>query len=164
MRCIKTFIILLSLFSCQIFAEDSLNQTFSPNENVQKMAEAYAEDTVTFAKNQFGITLDWSDASIGNIEQLLDKTHSSYISTSPKPTQEQVMSFAKGYGSYIGEVYRRNHGAEWGIVTLGGQKMPGLRTKAGVSFWPWARAANRITEGAENNVKDYYNALFGKQP
>ncbi len=162
MRHVKKFVILLSFFSCPVFAEDNLKQTFSPNENIQKMAEAYAEDTVAFAKKQFGITLDWSDSSIENIELLLDKTRSSYLNTNPKPTQEQVMSFAKGYGSYIGEVYRRNHGAEWGIVTLGGQKMPGLKTSTGGTFWPWARAANRITVGAENNVKDYYNALLKK--
>ena len=74
------------------------------------------------------------------------------------------MSYAKAYGSYVGEVYRRNHGAEWGIVNLGGQKFPGLRTKFGTNFWPWGRALNRITQGVENNIADYYKVLLEKSP
>ncbi|HDX8616329.1 hypothetical protein [Aeromonas dhakensis] len=72
------------------------------------------------------------------------------------------MSFAKGYGSYIGEVYRRNHGGEWGIVNLNGQKFPGLKTKSGVNFWPWGCALNHIMQGPENNVADYYSTLLEK--
>jgi hypothetical protein len=90
--------------------------------------------------------------------------HTSYLATKPRPTEEQVMSFAKAFGSYIGEVYRRSHGGEWGMVTLEGQSFPGLRTKSGVNFWPWGRALNRIMEGPENNVADYYKALLEREP
>ena len=44
------------------------------------------------------------------------------------------MSFAKGFGSYVGEVFRRNHGGEWGMVTLGDHRFPGLRTTSGTNF------------------------------
>jgi hypothetical protein len=72
------------------------------------------------------------------------------------------MLFAKVFGSYIGEVYRRNHGGEWGMVDLDGQKFPGIKNKFGTSFWPWGRALNRITQGSENNVTDYYKTLLEK--
>ena len=136
--------------------------SFTPDANVQKVAGAYAQDAVDMAKKQFNISLDWSDASIANVEKALAMMHSSFITTNPRPTEEQAMSFAKGYGSYIGEVYRRNHGGEWGIVDLNGQKFPGLQTKTGVNFWPWGRALNRIMQGPENNVADYYRALLEK--
>ncbi len=72
------------------------------------------------------------------------------------------MSFAKAFGSYVGEVYRRNHGATRSIVTLGGHNFPGLRTTSGVNFWPWGRAFNRITKGSEDNVSDYYAGIGAK--
>lgn len=72
------------------------------------------------------------------------------------------MLFAKFFGSYIGEVYRRNHGGEWGIVNLNEKKFFGFRTKSGTMFWPWARVSNRIVDGAENNVLHYYRVLLEK--
>jgi hypothetical protein len=162
----KNFTALLSfivaLFPFQAGAVDQKIQSFVADANIQKIAEAYALDAVELAKNQFGIKLDWSDDSIENVEKALVKMHVSYTATTPRPTQEQVMSFAKGFGSYVGEVYRRNHGGEWGMVSLNGQKFPGLRTKAGTNFWPWGRVANRITDGDENNVFDYYRVLLQK--
>lgn len=144
-------------------AGDAADQSFSPDPNIQKVAEAYALDAVDFSAKQFGITLDWSDGSIASVEKALEQLSASYASKNPKPTEAQVMSFAKAYGSYVGEVYRRNHGATWGIVTLGGQKFPGLRTASGINFWPWGRALNRITNGAEDNLSDYYAALLSKK-
>jgi len=153
---------LMVLFNGATGAAEQNSQKFVADPDVQKIAEAYALDAVELAKRQFGANLDWSDASIENVEMVLVKMHASYVATTPRPTPEQVMSFAKGFGSYVGEVYRRNHGAEWGIVSLGGQKFPGLRTKTGVNFWPWGRVSNRITEGGENNVLDYYRVLLKK--
>ncbi len=160
----RTFLVAFAIiFLCG--TESALSETtqsFTPDANVQKMAEAYAQDAVDFSKRQFSISLDWSDSSITSVESALAKMHTSFLSTNPRPTEEQAMSFAKGFGSYIGEVYRRNHGGEWGIVSLNGQKFPGLRTKSGTNFWPWGRALNRIMQGPGNNVSDYYRALLEK--
>lgn len=161
-RCISAWVFLWALFliGTNAAAADAADKSFSPDPNVQKMAEAYAQDAVDFAGKRLGVKLDWSDASIANVEIAFSKMSASYMATNPKPTNEQVMSFAKAFGSYVGEVYRRNHGATWGMVTLGGQKYPGLRTTSGIDFWPWARAFNRITKGSEDNVSDYYAALL----
>lgn len=156
--------LVFALIGGSALANDKTTQSFVSDPNVQKVAEAYALDAVEYSKKNFGITLDWTDKSIVDVEKALALMHSSYMSTTPRPTEEQVMSFAKGFGSYIGEVYRRNHGAEWGIVNLDGQKFPGLTTKSGINFWPWGRALNRIMQGSENNVADYYKALLEKTP
>jgi hypothetical protein len=152
------------LLGNSVMAAEKTTQTSSSDPNVQKIAEAYALDVVDYSKKQFGITLDWSDSSIADVEKVLVLMRASYVSANPKPTEEQVMSFAKGFGSYIGEVYRRNHGAEWGMVNLGDQKFPGLKTKSGTNFWPWGRVLNRIMQGEENNVTDYYKLLLEKTP
>ncbi|MFC5430792.1 hypothetical protein ACFPTO_18605 [Paraburkholderia denitrificans] len=154
----------LSCLSCLIapaaLAAASEGQSFQSDPAIEKMAEAYAQDTVDIAAKHFAIQLDWSDASIANIEKALAQMNLSYTNTNPKPTDEQVMSFAKGFGSYVGEVYRRNHGGERGIATLGESRFPALRSDSGTIFWPWARAFKRITEGAQDNVSDYYSALL----
>lgn len=160
---LSSFILLFALIGGSAMAGGKTTQSFASDQNVQKVAEAYALDAVEYSKKQFDITLDWTDASIVNVEKALALMRASYVSTTPRPTDEQVMSFAKSFGSYIGEVYRRNHGAEWGIVNLDGQKFPGLQTKSGINFWPWGRAFNRITQGEENNVSDYFNALLEKK-
>jgi hypothetical protein len=71
------------------------------------------------------------------------------------------MGFAKMFGSYIGEVYRKNHGATWGLVEMAGQRFPGLKSESAAStlFWPWGRPQNRLVDGAENNVWHYYSDL-----
>jgi len=161
---IAAMIHICALLGNPVMAADKTNQTFLSDPNVQKIAEAYALDAVNYSKKQFGITLDWTDSSIANVEKALVQMRASYVSANPKPTEEQVMSFAKGFGSYIGEVYRRNHGAEWGIVSLGDQKFPGLKTKSGMNFWPWGRVLNRLVQGEENNVTDYYKVLLEKTP
>ena len=153
-------VFVVACISPSVYGNETM--TFSADPQIQTIAEAYAQDAVDFSKSKFGITLDWSDESITEVERALELMHSSFMNTSPRPTEEQAMSFAKGYGSYIGEVYRRNHGAEWGLVDMDGQKFPGLKTESGVNFWPWGRALNRIMEGSENNISHYYNSLLAK--
>lgn len=163
MRLLSSIIVALFFLNGLAMATDPQTKSFTADPKIQTIAEAYAQNAVDFARKQFGIQLDWTDASIANVETALAKMHQSYISTTPRPTEKQVMSFAYAFGSYIGEVYRRNHGGEWGIVDLEGQKYPGIKSKSGTNFWPWGRALNRIIQGPENNVADYYKMLLEKQ-
>lgn len=96
------------------------------------------------------VKLDWTDASIEQVERILGKMHG----TIPvqKPSEEVIWNFAKGFGSYTGEVFRKNHGGEWGMITDGGNTFPGLRWNAHTLFWPWGRVHKRLVEGDENNV------------
>jgi len=129
---------------------------FQPDEDVQKMAEAYAQDAVDYA-GRARIELDWTDQSIVKVEEILDRLYKMKPQANPSP--EQVLKFAKMFGSYIGETYRRsrNHDAKWGIVTFDGEQFVGMSTgKSGVSFWPWGRVQNRLDNGDEDNVWHYY--------
>ncbi len=132
--------------------------SFIPDEKIQKIAEAYALDACDFLRDHFRIMLDWSDASIQHIESALDTFHREMPKA--RPTEAQVMGFAKMFGSYIGEVYRKNHGAAWGVVEMNGQRFPGLKAESSdTTFWPWGRVRNRLVDGAENNVWHYYSEL-----
>ena len=134
---------------------------FTEDNKIRQIAEAYASDAIDFARSNFKIKLDWSDGSVAHIETMLGLFHDQMAKA--KPSEDQVLGFAKMFGSYVGEVFRRNHGATWGLVNLGEQTFPGLKADgtAGL-FWPWGRAQNRITNGPEDNVWHYYQVLVQK--
>jgi hypothetical protein len=98
---------------------------FEPDEDVQKMAEAYAQDAVDYA-DRAGIKLDWTVGSIVKVETILDRLYKKKSQENPSP--EQVLKFVKMFGSYIGETYRRsrNHNARWGIVSFDGERFVGM--------------------------------------
>lgn len=73
---VKCFLLaLIALTACVrggvALAETPPDQSFSPDPKIQKIAEAYSLDAVDFSAKQFGIKLDWSDASIANVEKAL---------------------------------------------------------------------------------------------
>jgi len=132
--------------------------SFEPDERIQQVATAYAEDAIEFARDLFGLTLDWSDESVQHVETILADLHSQIPVA--KPSEDKVFGFAKALGSYIGEVFRKNHGTVWGNVTLGDETFPGLRAdRTGCEFWPWGRAYNRLKHGPEDNIWHYYCIL-----
>jgi hypothetical protein len=132
--------------------------TFKADPDVQKVAEAYSLDAVDMARQAFDKKLDWTDKSVSTVEDILDAMYK--IRAKEKPSDEDVWTFAKMYGSYVGEAYRRNHGATWGIVTFSGDSFPGMQTKGCVLFWPWGKVGNRLDNGPEDNVWHYYQALL----
>jgi len=133
---------------------------FEADEKIAMIAEAYALDAVDLFRRRYRIELDWTDNSIDRIETVSGHMHESYRTTRPKPDEEMLMEYAKAFGSYIGEVFRRNHGGEWGMVTLDGRRLPGFRSTKGRLFWPWSRARSRLVEGPEENVAHYYHWLL----
>ena len=136
-------------------------ETFTVNPQIQQAAEILARGAVEDAKDIFEISLDWSDASIQLVEQILGELHDELAQTSF--SEEQIFELAKTYGSYIGEVFRRNHGASWGIISLQGQSVPGLQAAQTPNvFWPWIKANERLTAGPEDNVWHYYQHLLEK--
>jgi hypothetical protein len=141
--------------------EAPLNSSFAPKRKIQWTAKAYSLDCIDFARKQFKLTLDWSDASVQHIETMLDQFHSEFDSA--QPSEDQILQFAKLFGSYVGEVFRRNHGATWGIMTLDGNSFPGLKAaRDGAEFWPFGRVRNRLVNGPEDNVWHYYRVLVAE--
>jgi len=129
--------------------------------DIQRIAIESATAVVAFAQQNFGEHLDYSDASIEIVERMLESAHAAY--RNGQLAAEEVQKQAQFIGSYIGETYRRNHGADWGLVTSDGAKAVGLQSKsdskpAGL-FWPIARVEKRILNGGEDNVLHYYQFL-----
>jgi hypothetical protein len=132
--------------------------SFAADPKIQQVAEAYALDAVDYARDQFDLQLDFSDDSVQHVETMLTRLHDEMAGA--EPSQDQIFQFAKMLGSYVGEVFRRNHGARWGMVTLGSDSFPGLAAdKSGGRFWPWGKVQNRLVNGPEDNVWHYFKYL-----
>src|SRR5262249_46996116 len=112
--------------------------SFQPDPHVAEVAAAYALDAVDLALSNFGVTLDWSGASIREVERMLGQLHDEMAKA--QPPEKAVWTFAKAFGSYIGEVLRQHHGGEWGMVRVGEQLFPGLQQNGGALCWPWSKA------------------------
>lgn len=144
----------------EVFA---MRDSFQSDDKIGQTAEAYADRAVNFARDKLGITLDWSDESISLVEDVLSRLHKDLEST--KPTEKDIIQFAKTFGSYVGEVYRKNHGAAWGIITLQGRRILGLQTPgSGMRLWPWLLVQNRIMNGPQDNIHYHYQMLITGRP
>jgi hypothetical protein len=138
--------------------------------NIAPLMEAYAQDCVDHAKAMTNVDLDYSVESLKVIEAILAAAHEQ-IPRGPAsegartgPSQESLATISKGYGGYIGEVIRRRHGGSWEINTgLLPQPAIALRVNESVIFPP-QRVYNRLTNGPEDNVWDYYRVLARQWP
>lgn len=130
---------------------------FNIDKNIDSIVEAFALDAIEVASNNFEINLDWTEESVENVENILDVMHKSLLEESP--SDDDIWYFSKMFGSYLGEVYCRNHKAKWGMITNEGESYPGLETSNKVLYWPWSKVFNRIKNGNEDNVFDYYNLI-----
>ena len=129
----------------------------TPTEQMQ----AIADDAVRVAAEQFGTRLDFSGDSIAALEELLDELRASFkkdgdgqLALSHK-TQQQISVASSLFGAYLGEVLRRRFGGEW--VVEPAPDAPVVALKIGKEFlFPPTRVFQRLLEGAQQSVWDYY--------
>jgi hypothetical protein len=130
---------------------------------INDMMAAYAEDAVDFARGRFGIPLDYSIASVEQIESVAEKL----VQARPKgvfakflrksPSDEEIQTVCKMLGGYIGEVYRRAKGGDWAI----NQEYQALGILQGETWiFPPAKVSKRLTNGAEDNLWSYFRVLI----
>lgn len=130
------------------------------NDEVKQISEAYCLDFIDFAKQQYDVTLDYSVDSLKHAEGIAGHLHETMP---PGVDEEQLFSFGKMIGSYLGEVFIRNHPAEWTMAeTPDGQSFPGISIEAGGAIYPWVKARNRIANGPEENLHHFYLAISEK--
>ena len=134
------------------------NETvFEADSQVALLAAKKAQELVDFASATYAVKLDWSDESIDLLDELLNKLHETYLEEQPE--EQYIFPVAQGFGSYIGEVYRRNHGGTWGWITQDDDTFAGIKPERGGPFWPWAKALDRIKTNTEPTISDYYHFL-----
>lgn len=116
---------------------------------------AYAEDAVDFAFSKFGVSLDYANDSIRDVESIAEKL----FQTRPKgflgkllrrgPSDDEVQMVCKMLGGYIGEIYRRSKGGDWAI----NDELQALGINHGESWvFPPSKVYKRLTNGTEDNL------------
>lgn len=122
----------------------------------------------------FGKNLDFDKKSIIDVEEILDylwkDLHKGFIKNiinkikGEKPTETQIFSMASVWGTYVGEVMRREIGdrciwvnenvSDFGVVMhikLGGKRA-----------FPIEKAYKRLINGPEDSVKFFYDVMIIK--
>lgn len=133
--------------------------------DISDMMKAYSLDAVDLAQKQFACALDYSVASVRDLERILKIQHAAL----PKgwrryfqkgPSEDTLRTFSKIWGGYLGEVIRREWGGEWQVLQAGPfQGAVGLVVKD-QQLVPSARVYKRLTMGFENgDVWGYINML-----
>lgn len=125
-------------------------------QTVEEMVAAYSERAVAQARAA-KVELDYSEASVGELEQLLAEA-----------PQDDVAEAAKMWGAYFGEVVRRRWGGEWTIETYPGQQFATLTlTVRGSKLFPSMKIYRRLTQGASEDLRTFYQSIkerLGKAP
>jgi hypothetical protein len=133
-----------------------------PAPTINAMMTAYAEDAVEFARDNFGISLDYSPSSMERIEFIADKL----MRSRPRgflgklvgsgPSDAEIELLCKMFGGYVGEVYRRVKGGDWGINPA----FQALGVQRGDAWiFPPAKVHMRLTNGTEDNLLSYFTVL-----
>ncbi|AOG04335.1 hypothetical protein [Bosea sp. RAC05] len=135
-------------------------QVFDRDPRIGYITAAYAKDAVDHARRHFNLALDGSEASIANVERILAQLSASYRSTVPRPSEEELSTMAKAYGSYIGWVFITARGGEWGTGSLGEGDFSVIRGKTGRMFWPIGYVLKRIRLQSDRNLKNYYRSMI----
>ena len=108
-----------------------------------------AKRAVWLARKE-GVTLDYSPASIEQVEKLLGELHNGHVQN-PMP-EEEITRLSRRWGAYIGEIMKRVRPAKWrrDSEKMGIASMPLIFDD--VEAFPCAWAYKRIVDGPEDNV------------
>ena len=144
---------------------------------VADMTQDFATAAVELAR-ELDVTLDYSEDSLQLVEQILAQLHdevqnsntaasaNSMLAGSPPPTgpdPEQMKEMCKLWGSYFGEVVRRRWGGDWSIESYPGGEFATLTLTVGAGkIFPSMKVYRRLTEGAQDNVWDFYQQIRKK--
>lgn len=148
--------VLLSIGLPNVSAFESRMQ-FSADQGVARLAARRALDMVEFARMELSLKLDFSDESIAAIEEVTSALHADL--RRERGALSDVDTLVQMLGSYVGEVYRRNHGGAWGYASANGRRIVALRAATGNTLlWPIERIKQRLRGGGSNNVLTYYQS------
>jgi hypothetical protein len=132
---------------------------------ITDVMQAYAQDIVDLASEQFQTNLDFSESSLEQVEEILARLYNSLPKSAlgklfrRGPSQDQIWQMAKAWGGYIGEVIRRRWGGEWTTETAAHPGIVVTLRVLDIDIFPSAKAYKRLTNGPEDNIWHYYQVL-----
>ncbi len=114
----------------------------------------HAMDFIDFAENATQIELDFEEESLGAFEAILEAIYQLF--QRQKPSDEDFVDMVKRATGYFGAVILRNIGGNWIQSNIG----MGIQIK-GTNAFVYNRIARRLSNGREDEVLSFYEALKG---
>lgn len=114
--------------------------------------QSLASALVSFAWEKFRLRLDYSDASITQVEGILDKLQIDFARKGPD-SKAKIHRLSSYFGAFIGEVIRRKHGGVWTAEIPDVSPPTNGVEVTGLIFAPSRNAYLRLTEGPAFSVK-----------
>jgi len=107
------------------------------------------------AKESFGVTLDFTPASIRVLDEVMKPTYAGELDELDEETLEDI---ALGFGLYVGEVVIRNLGGRWAIMDE--PPSPRLVGLPGIEWIdPIGRVEKRLVEGETASLWDWFQSI-----
>ncbi len=129
---------------------------------VKDIMIAYANDATVFARERFDIQLDFAEKSLDDIEFILTEyTQGKQIDPDSlnEEQQEELWTFCKMIGGYVGEVIVRNIGGSWGSKEIDNNSSSViLKVEGGIEGSPPEAVWRTLTEPYKSIVT-YYRSL-----
>ncbi len=114
-----------------------------------------------WAKNITGEDLDGTVASLSLLERILVDIREGYLKQGAAVNTQQLETICLAFGTYVGEVFRREVNGKWGrSIIEGGAPESAIRAPGAsqITLLPMRRVCDRITEGPVKNVHEYVAA------
>ena len=106
------------------------------------------------------VPLDYTDASIDAADEVgLQLWESLPLGLSRDEAEELRGRLIFELGAYFGETLIRNHGGQWGWVTMEGRRVFALRTDSGLIAFPLNRARKRLRGEEPDTLDTLYQFL-----
>lgn len=127
----------------------------SSYDSLDAMMAAYAGEAVRAAKASFGRQLDYTEATLERLEEILSDVAGDADADHDYET--------KVWGAYFGEVFRRRYNGDWEMTIYpGGQlSVPTLEVK-GSRLYPLMKVNRRLTMGEGESVAAFYRMAVDK--
>jgi hypothetical protein len=138
-----------------------MERTFDEDAKLGEDMAGMARYAVVLARNSVGVVLDFTEATIPDVDAVGRHYHKVFKPRwFRKPDEREFSTVAAVLGAYVGEVYRATYGGAWGWVDNGSYPpVATLRSVDGALFWPVARSRKFLENGDEDNFTSYYAAL-----
>ena len=128
---------------------------------IRLTVSSYATAAVGLSRQQYSVDLDYSEESIGRLDEILGRLYQAHASGAGPPPEE-LEQRAKEWGAYLGETIRRRSGGRWVVPTDGPYTGLFVLDISGMQMCPSAKVLKRIMDGPGDSLPAYYSVLRAK--
>ena len=124
------------------------------------MVEEFLPIAYATATHGHGLTLDGTSKTIDDLEKILGTASDAIRASNLTIENEDIRTFLGIFSIYLGEVFRVEHQGNWIKAHYDELGTSSLWVRSGLTratlMDPFMRVQNRLFEGPEYNVADYY--------